>query len=123
MDIGYGPERSIGGIKYTLLLVDKCLRYKFIYSLKNLTTSLTEAVSKFISDCSTKPTLIRTDFDYKLMGGSVCKLLTDHKVQVESAPPYCQSQNGLVERHWQTLVNMARNWLTSSQLPSTQKSL
>jgi deoxyuridine 5'-triphosphate nucleotidohydrolase len=119
MDIGYGPEQSIGGIKYTLLLVDKYSRYKFIYGLKNLTTSLTEAISKFINDCGTKPTLIRTDFDYKLMGGSVRKILTDHKVQVESAPPYRQSQNGLVERHWQTLVNMARNWLTSSQLPST----
>jgi hypothetical protein len=119
MDIGYGPERSIGGIKYTLLLVYKYSRYKFIYGLKNLTTSLHDAISKFLLDCGTTPTLIRTDFDYKLMGGKVQEILTTNKIQLESAPPYRQSQNGLVEHHWQTLVNMAHNWLTSAQLPCT----
>jgi hypothetical protein len=118
MDIGFGPDTSIGGVRYTLLLVDKFSRYKFIYGLKNLTSSLKEAMQKFLLDCGTKPVLIRTDFDYKLMGGEVAKLLTEEQIQVESAPPYHQSQNRLVERHWQTLVNMARNWLTSSQLPT-----
>jgi len=28
-------------------------------------------------------------------------------------------KNGLVERHWQTMVSMARNWLASAELPST----
>jgi hypothetical protein len=64
------------------------------------------------------PTLIRTDFDDKLLGGKVGELLLDYKIQVEGAPPYRQHQNGLVERHWQTMVNMAQNWLTSSMLPS-----
>jgi hypothetical protein len=68
MDIGFGPDTSIGGIRYTLLLVDKFSQYKFIYRLKNLTSSLTEAMQKFLIDCGTKPVLIRTDFDYKLMG-------------------------------------------------------
>jgi hypothetical protein len=117
MDIGYGPDMAIGGIKYTLLLVDKFSRYKFIYGLKNLTTSLHEAMQRFLLDCSVTPTLIRTDFDQKLMGGEVAKLLLQHKVKIESSPPYRQHQNGLVERQWQTLVNMARNWLKSSMLP------
>jgi deoxyuridine 5'-triphosphate nucleotidohydrolase len=119
MDIGYGPTKSIGGAKYTLLLIDKATRYKFIYGLKNLTTSLLDAVKKFLRDCAVIPTLIRTDFDDKLLGGDVGKLLLEHKIQVEGAPPYRQHQNGLVERHWQTMVNMARNWLTSSMLPSS----
>jgi hypothetical protein len=118
MDIGYGPDTAIGGIKYTLLLVDKFSRYKFLYGLKNLTTSLHEAMQRFLLDCSVKPTLlIQTDFDQKLMGGEVAKILLENQVKVESSPPYRQHQNGLVERHWQTLVNMARNWLKSSMLP------
>jgi hypothetical protein len=46
MDIGYGgPNTAIGGAKYTLLLIDKATRYKFIiYGIKNLTTSLLEAM-------------------------------------------------------------------------------
>ena len=120
MDIGYGPETSIGGIRYTLLFVDKFSRYKFVYGLKNLTSSLLSAVKKFINDVGTHPSLIRTDFDHKLIGGNVAKFLQEEeKIRLESAPPYRQHQNGLVERHWQTIVNMARNWLRSSMLPTT----
>jgi hypothetical protein len=30
-----------------------------------------------------------------------------------------KTKNGLAERHWQTIVSMARNWLASAELPST----
>lgn len=118
MDIGFGPNTVIGGVKYTLLLVDKYSKYKFMHGLKNLTTSLQDAIQQFLLDCAIKPKLIRTDYDHKLMGGEVAKILKQNQVRVESAPPYRQHQNGVVERQWQTLVNMARNWLTSSMLPA-----
>jgi len=38
-------------------------------------------------------------------------------VHVNAAPPHRQDKNGLAERHWQTLVSMARNWLVSADLP------
>ena len=41
LDIGYGPCTAIGGIKYTLLAVDKHSRYKLVYGLKNLKSSYT----------------------------------------------------------------------------------
>ena len=75
-------------------------------------------MQKFLLDCGTKPTLIRTDYDHKLIRGDVAQLLLKEQIQIDSTPPYRQSQNGLVERHWQTMVNMACNWLTSSQLPT-----
>ena len=71
-----------------------------------------------IRDTGVKPTKIRTDFDKKLMAGSVEKMLIEEKIKLESAPPYRQHQNGLVKRNWQSLVNMSRNWLTSNLLPS-----
>ena len=109
MDIGYGSCSGIGGIKYTLLLIDKFSRYKFVYGLTNLTTSLLEAVEKFLAECGVTPSLIRTDFDHKLLGGAVASLLTKEKINIEAAPPYRQHQNGLVERHWQTIVNISQS--------------
>jgi len=40
-------------------------------------------------------------------------------VHVNAAPANRQDKNGLVERHWQTMVSMARNWLASAELPSS----
>jgi deoxyuridine 5'-triphosphate nucleotidohydrolase len=118
VDIGFGPCSSIGGYKYTFLAVDRRSRYKIIYGLKNLKSSLYEAMQSFLRDCGPKPQLIRTDFDHKIMGGKVAALLRENKITIQSSPPYRQHQNGLVERHWQEIVAMARNWLTSSMLPS-----
>jgi hypothetical protein len=38
---------------------------------------------------------------------------------VNAVPSYHQDKNGLAERHWQTMVSMARNWLASAELPSS----
>lgn len=37
---------------------------------------------------------------------------------MEAAPPKRQHQNGLVERKWQSILTMARNWLTAELLPT-----
>ena len=118
MDIGYGPCASIGGYRYTLLLVDKSTRFKFIYGLTNLKDSLQQAFKKFFLHCGSKPKLVRCDFDPKFMGKHVQKLFQDEKIQLQAAPPRRQHQNGLVERHWASLVKTARTWLTSSLLPT-----
>ena len=33
-DIGFGPCAAIGGIHYTLMMVNKCSQFKFVYGLK-----------------------------------------------------------------------------------------
>ncbi len=40
-------------------------------------------------------------------------------IHANAARAYCQDKNGLAERHWQTLVTMARNWLASNELPGS----
>ena len=52
------------------------------------------------------------------MGGSTKKLLRDNKIRIEAAPPKRQHQNGLVERKWQSILTIARNWLTQELLPT-----
>jgi deoxyuridine 5'-triphosphate nucleotidohydrolase len=118
IDIGFGPCAAIGGIKYTLLMVDKATRYKLVYGLKNLTTSLLQAMQQFVMDAGTKPKLLRTDFDTKIIGGRVKTYLNEQQIPIQASPPYRQHQNGLVESHWQSIVSMTRNWLTSSLLPT-----
>ena len=118
MDIGYGPTTSVGGFRYTLLLVDKATRYKKMYPLTNLKSSVLQAMKKFINEVGVKPTLLRTDFDHKLLGGDVAEYLLNEKIRVEGAPPKRQHQNGLVERNWRSIVTMARNWLRSAMLPA-----
>lgn len=98
-DIGYTPSTAIGGICYTLLLVDKHSRFKFLFGLKNLTTSLKEAINKFLTVCGPTQIIVCTDFDHKLMGGSTLQLLQQKQILVKSAPPRRQDQNVLVEWH------------------------
>ena len=87
IDIGYGPCTSIGGMKYVLIAVDKFSRYKLCYGLKNLTSSLLQAMKRFVRDVGKTPTTIRTDFDTKLIAGEVEDFLIEEKIQVEAAPP------------------------------------
>jgi hypothetical protein len=118
IDIVYGPCTAIGGARFALLAVNKKTRMNFVFPLKNLTTSLHQAVEKFLLVCGPKPEIIRTDFDAKLIRGKVKEIFTQAGIKVEASPPYRQHQNGVVERHWQTIIAMTRNWLTSAHLPS-----
>ena len=100
------------------MLVDKRTRLKRLYGLKNLTSSLLRAFKRFTTEVGTKPKLISTDFDNKIISGPVEEYLTDQQIKIRASPPYRQNENGLIERHWQQVVSMARNWLTSALLPS-----
>lgn len=51
------------------------------------------------------------------MGGKAREYLNSLLVHVNAAPSCRQDKNGLAERHWQIMVNMARNWLSSADLP------
>jgi hypothetical protein len=65
------------------------------------------------------PKCLIKDFNTKLIGGRAREYLTSLIIHINAAPAYCQDKNGLGERHWQTLVTMARNWLASAELPGS----
>ena len=120
VDIGFGPCTAIGGIKYSLYFVERATRTQRIYPLANLTSSLLTGFQKFRRDCGkSTPTTIYTDFDPKLIQGQVSEFLLGQNIHILAAPPERQHQNGLVERNWQTVVDMARNWIRSNLLPAT----
>ena len=117
-DIGFGPTRAIGGASYCLTLVDAKSRHTFIYPLNNLTTDLVSQFQQFITDVEGMCNEIRTDFDQQIIGGKVKEYLLKEQIKLSAAPPRHQHKSGLVERKYQTILKMTRNWLTSSLLPS-----
>ncbi len=64
------------------------------------------------------PKCVVSDFDTKLIGGKAREYLNSLKIHVNAAQAYRQDKNGLAERHWQTMIAMARNWLASAELPA-----
>ena len=67
----------------------------------------------------TLPQRVYTDFDHRLLSGLTEKYLNEHNCEVLGAPASRQHQNGLVERQWQTLMNMSRSYLSNKQIPRT----
>jgi hypothetical protein len=119
MDIVFGPEVSIGNIHYGLLFTDCYSRMTYTYPFQNLTSDITHQMSAFFAHIGIVPKRLIANFDLKLIGGKSREYLNSLLIHVNAAPSYHQDKNGLVERHWQTIVCMARNWLASAELPST----
>jgi len=118
MDIIFGSNTAINGIKYSLFIVNRATRFKFLYPLKSLKDDILPAIQQFALDINCFPKCIRPDFDYKLMGQKIASYAATNHCRIESAPPEHQSQNGVCERNWRTLLKMARSWLASAFLPN-----
>ena len=117
-DIGFGDGVAVGGAKYVLLLVDQCTTQSFVYGMHGCAGSdICEALWKFFIDAGGFPKTLQCDFDPKFIGGKAASLLRSHGTHVRAAPPHRQDKNGLVERKWQSLVEMARSFLTEARLP------
>ncbi len=119
VDIGYGCNAGLNGIKYALFIVDRASQYKYIYPLKSLQDDILPAFQDLVKDMGFAPKKIMTDFNHKLLGGKVQSYFTPLGTKIESAPPHMQHKNGLVERNWRSIVRMARSWLSSALLPSS----
>jgi len=118
-DIVFGPEVALGNIHYGLLFSDRFSKMNYVYPLRNLTTDIQKQMEAFFAHIGILPQRLISDFDLKLIGGRAREYLNSLLIHVNSAPASRQDKNGLVERHWQTMLAMARNWLVSAQLPGT----
>ena len=117
MDIVFGDCLSLGGFRYALMLVDVATRYCWIYGLPSLTSShIVDALESFRADAGKIPRKFHSDFDKKLIGGKALKWIRTAGSRIIAAPAGRQSSNGLVERTWRTVVQMARAYVTEKQV-------
>jgi hypothetical protein len=119
MDIVFGPEVSIGNIHYGLMFTDRFSCMTWIYPMHNLTSDIIKQLDAYFARLGILPKRLISDFDTKLIGGKARDHLNSLNIHVNAAPANRQDKNGLVERHWQTMVAMARNWLASAELPAS----
>jgi hypothetical protein len=100
------------------MLVYQYSQKTWCYGLKDITSpSISDAFWRFFMDAGGFPRRIQCDFDQKFLGGPTNRLFCSKGIHLKSAPPYRQSQNGLVESHWRVAGNMARAFLAEAGLP------
>ena len=117
-DIGYGDGTSPGGYKYCLFLTCLGTKATFAYGLRDTKgETLCDAFWMYAIEAGGFPKRLRCDFDKRFIQGAVARLLRSHGVRIGASPPHRQSQNGAVERQWQTACNMARSFLVTARLP------
>jgi transposase InsO family protein len=117
MDIVFGDCMSLGGFRYGLLLVDVATRYTWFYGMQALTSNeIINCLVQFQVAAGGVPKTFHSDFDKKLIGGKALRWINDSKSRIIASPSNRQSSNGLVERTWQTLVRMARAYITDKQV-------
>jgi hypothetical protein len=118
MEIVFGPEVALGNIHYGLLFTDHFSHMSYLDPLQNLTSDIPKQLEAFFAHIGQPPTRLISDFDTKQIGGKAREYLNSLLIHVNAAPAHRQDTNGLAERHWQTMVAMARGWLASAELPS-----
>lgn len=118
IDIVFGPNTSIGNIHYGLLLGDRFSRMTYIYPLQKPSINIQKQLEYVFAHLGFPPKRLITDFDTKLIGGKARDYLNSLLIHVNAALAHRQDRNGLVERHLQTMIAMARNWLASAELPT-----
>ena len=117
MDIAYGDIVAPGGIKFALIVVNRKTRYTYVLPLRNCQSSTIFSALKQLRLMAGKlPTYFYTDFDPKLLSSTALSYCSDHNCMVFAAPTEQQHQNGLVERTWQTLSNMARAFVNDKTM-------
>jgi transposase InsO family protein len=117
LDIVFGDCVALGGYRYALILVDAATRFTWVFGLTSLSSNdIIEALLAFRAAAGGLPKCFHSDFDKKLMGGRALRWILENKSNIKAAPARRQSSNGLVERTWQTMVRMARSYITEKQV-------
>jgi hypothetical protein len=117
LDIVFGDCLALGGFRYAIVLVDVATRYCWVFGMQALTSNeIISALNSFTSIAGMVPKTFHSDFDQKLIGGKARKWILEAGSRIIAAPSNRQSSNGLVERSWQTMVRMARAYITEKQV-------
>ena len=117
-----GPIHPIAkeGFKYAISFTDDYSGVVFVYFLKQKSDAY-KACERFIADCAPqgKVKCIRSDNGTEFTGKDFQDVLVKNGIKHECSAPYSPHQNGVAERGWRTLFDMARCLLINTKLPKS----
>ena len=117
MDIVFGEFVALGEHRYPLLLVDVATIYCWLYGLSSLSsTSITSALELFKVDAGRLPHRFHSDFNRKLIDGNTLQWILSNGSNIIAALADRQYSNGLVERTWFNIIQMAQEFITEKQV-------
>src|SRR6266540_1981589 len=112
MDL-FGPVAyiSIGGNKYSFVIVDDFSRFTWVFFLQDK-SEVQESFKKFArraqNEFEVKIKRIRSDNGSEFKNTSIEEFLDEEGIKHEFSAPYTPQQNGVVERKNRTLIEAAR---------------
>lgn len=109
---------SKNGFKYCIAFTDDFSGAVFVYFLKNKSDTLL-ATEKFFADCAPygQVKCLRSDNGTEFMNNDFQTLLQEKGIKHETSCPNSPHQNGMAERQWRTLFEMARCLLLEKNVP------
>ena len=114
-----GPITPTGkyGYRYVIIFTDDYSGYHFCYLLKHKNDA-TMALKLFIADARPygNVKVVRSDGGTEFTGSDFRQVLVDNGIKFETSAPYSPHQNGVAERTWRTVYNMARAMLFEAGL-------
>ena len=79
-------------------------------------TPITSEIELFKADSGRLTHRFHSDFDRKLIGGNDLRWVISNGSNTIAAPAGRQSSNGLAERTWRTIIQMAQEFITENQV-------
>jgi transposase InsO family protein len=111
---------SLGGAKYAVIFVDDYTRIKRLYFMARK-SEVPEMFQQYIAEVATPEGLtikrLRSDCGGEYKSARMRALCQKLGIKQEFSAPYSQAQNGVAERSWRTLGQMAKAMLKDSGLP------
>ena len=117
-----GPVDPIGirGFKYVCMFTDDYSGAHFEYFMKQKSDAVI-ALEQFIADTQWigKVKVLRCDQGTEFTSSKFKDVLRDNKIRQEFSSPHSPSQNGVAERSWRSVYEMARCLMFQSNLPKS----
>ena len=109
------PSRE--GHRYAISFTDDCTGVTFVYFMRTKDESV-QMAERFLADSAPygKVKCLRSDKGTEFTSHAFTDFLIKHKIKFETSAPHSPHQNGVAERNWRTLFEMARCMLIEAKL-------
>ena len=116
---GKFSQKSLGGSRYFITLIDDYTRFSWVYFLEKKADA-PDMIEKFMNyvrtQFDTKVERLRSDNGGEYVNARLQKLYDSRGIIHEAIPPYSHESNGVAERFNRTIITMARVMIDDDSL-------